>query len=262
MSSQTNGHGDDTLPSHPRVAVDVLQRDQRAVLFDGDGDRDPPLSPLTDGFADRRAVCNWWQATAVRTFGHLASVFPAREIVRDRALERALIRPDEGSDAHRRQRVLETVVRECDTAYRHLETRANEWLADSDSSETDWTQIDAANQRHVAMRPAFSRLDTEQARCLRELWGGFAGREAIVRWTHSLPAVADFADVLERDVTSAVVNDRHALSMLQGDGEQASAFRERFAATVLLPAMGKRAARLRAGERAEAKRQERTVPHG
>lgn len=70
---------DDDLPEppepspQPRVAVDVLQRDQRAILFDGDGDRTPPIQPLAAGFASLQAALNWWQAASVRTFGHLSA---------------------------------------------------------------------------------------------------------------------------------------------------------------------------------------------
>lgn len=257
---------DDGQPTHPRVAVDVLQRDQRAVLFHGDDERAPPLSALTSGFDTQRDLLNWWQATTVRTFGHIRSVLPATQLVRDGMLRRALTADDPTDvQTHTRQRLLERCISACETAYRDLETRATEWLADSNDADTDWTQIDPSEQRHLAMRPAFSRLDAEQSKALERLWGGFSDREALVKWTHSLPAVADFGPVLETDagLTKEVIRDRYALRMLTTRSDpDAVAFRERFAATVLLPAFGVRATKLTAGERAEATRTERTVPHG
>ncbi|MFC6975684.1 hypothetical protein ACFQL1_15075 [Halomicroarcula sp. GCM10025709] len=247
--------------AHPRVAVDVLQRDQRAVLFHGDQERTPPVYALSDGFGHRREVINWWQAACVRTFGHLQQEFPANQIVRDERLLAALT-GDQSDDAHLRQRVLERSIDACDRAYRDLEGRAQEWLADSENSAEDYQSIDPADQDHVAMRPAFSRLDTEQARVLASLWDGFADREAITRWTHALPAVAEFDDLLDRSITTAIATDRHALDMLQQETHTAHNWRDRFAATILLPAFAARTDRLRAGERATASRSERTVPRG
>lgn len=257
---------DDGQPTHPRVAVDVLQRDQRAVLFHGDDEREPPLSALTSGFDTQRDLLNWWQATSVRTFGHIRSVFSATQLVRDGALRRALTAEDPtDAQAHKRQRALERCISACETAYRDLETRATEWLADSNDADTDWTQIDPSEQRHLAMRPAFSRLDAEQSKALARLWGGFSDRTAVEKWTHSLPAVADFEPVLETDadLTKEVIRDGYALRMLTiRTDPDAVAWRERFAATMLLPAFGVRATKLQAGERAETTRSDRTVPHG
>jgi hypothetical protein len=266
MTVSSDSRTDTGGARHPRVAVDVLQRDQRAILFDGDGERSPPISPLTEPFENRQAVINWWQAACVRTFGHLRSVYPPQAIFHDGALTEALTAetPTPGQQ-HERQRIREHIMSACSTAYRDLETRANEWLADSNDADTDWKQIDPSEQRHVAMRPAFSRLDSEQATALQRLWGGFTSRDAVIEWTHGLPAVAEFTPVLdgETDLTAAVIRGSHALEQLTAaDDPDAVVWRERFASTILLPAFGVRATKLQAGERAESTRTERTVPHG
>lgn len=237
-------------PTTPRVAVDVLQRDQQAILFDGDPNRNPQITALTGGFDSRRAAINWWQAAVVRTFGHLADDFPAIQLTRDGTLATALyLDPDAGGAEHERERVREWVMDACQTAYRDLEVKANEWLAESDG-DADWTTIDPAEQRHVAMRPAFSRLDTEQARTLTDLWGGFEDRESLMRWAHSLPAVADFSDTLDTGVPNALARDSHALAMMQSDSKAGRFWRERWAVTFLLPAFATRAKRLQASEQA------------
>jgi hypothetical protein len=287
---------------HPRVAVDVLQRDQRAVLFTGDPERSPPITPITERFENRRAVINWWQAACVRTFGHLSSVYPPKALVRDNALTEALTvnetsatatdSPSSGTpmadgatmsvsaassaqvvesqatangQKRTRKRLQERVLSACSTAYRDLETRAHEWLADSNHTDSDWTQINPEKQRHVAMRPAFSRLDKEQSSALQDLWGGFDGRAELMEWTHGLPAVADFGQVLDTDLSTALVKDDNAVGMLtepEPATETAAVWREKFAATILLPAFATRAAKLQAGERAEATRSETRKPRG
>jgi hypothetical protein len=245
------------LPSQPRVAVDVLQLDQQRVLFDGEPDRTPPITPLTEAFDSRRAVINWWQATAVRTFGRLRELLPAPAIIREPTLTDALTAaaPTDGQ-AHTRERLQEHVIAACSSAYRDLETRAHEWLPGDDGSpgdggHQDYRQIDPEHQQHIAMRPAFSRLDTGQSRALAQLWGGFEDREAVTRWTHKLPAVAKFDAVTPpgTGLTEWIVTDPTALAYLTrpASDDDARAVRERFAATVLLPAFGERAESLQGG---------------
>lgn len=263
MSSDNEQQG----AAHPRVAVEVLQRDQHAILYDGDPERTPPLTPLTESFEDRRAVINWWQAAAVRTFGHLAEFFPAKDILRSSHVTSGLTGGDGDAEQYLRQRILEKMLEATEQSYRDLEVRANEWLADSnrrDRDSDDYTSINPTRQRHIAMRPAFSRLDAEQAHALHELWGGFEDREALSRWMHTLPSVADFSDIdqLDDPLPRIVARSGHAREMFTTAGSEAAAFRERFAASVLLPAMGDRARKLRAGERIDTEREERTVPHG
>lgn len=256
MSSETASGG----ARQTRVAVDVLQRDQRVVLWDGDQTREPSISPLFDGFDSRRAAINWWQAAAVRTFGYLAEVFPARKLVADKHLAKSLYgNADERGHIRTRERALEVATNACKTAHRDCEQQANEWIADAESDDDDWTDIDPERQKHVAMRPAFSRLDDEQARCLRELWNGFPDRQRVVRWTHTLPTVADFEPVFEEldlngdSITDLVVQDRNALRSLIKDHREAHDWRERWAATILLPAFAQRAQKLQAAERPDKK---------
>jgi hypothetical protein len=240
----------------PRVAVDVLQRDQRDVLFDGDPDREPPISPLTEPFESQRSLINWWQAACVRTFGHLRRQYPATAIVSDGALTEAVTtsEPTPGQ-AHTRQRLREHVMDACATAYRDLESRAHEWLPNagadntSDVGQQDYRQIDPESQEHVAMRPVFTDLDREQARVLRRLWGGLEDRDHVVRWTHGLPAVADFTEILPNGVelTEWLVLDEHCRRQLTSSTETGKAWREKFAAAILLPAFAHRAEKLQGG---------------
>lgn len=255
MTMSSPADDDRTTPRSSRVAVDVLQQDQRVILYDGDEDRRPPIQPITEPFGSRREIINWWQAAAVRTFGHLADDFPARAIVRDGALEAALL--GELSDAasnHRRQRLVEHCMGACQTAYRDLEQRAHEWLPTEDGSGQDYTRIDPTEQRHIAMRPSFSRLDAEQGRSLAALWGGFEDRERLSRWVHGLPAVASFGETLDADLATGLARDGHAREMLLAGTDLAASWRERFAATVLLPAFARRARKLRGGEQTRRQR--------
>lgn len=243
-----------------RVAVDVLERDQRAVLFDGEPERNPPISPVADGFDSRRELINWWQAACVRSFGHLAEPYPARQIRADKALTEALTASDPTpGQQHQRQRVREHVMAACTDAYRDLEQRAHEWLPGDegpDGGKSDYRRIDPDSQQHIAMRPAFSRLDTGQARILARLWGGFEDRNAVVRWTHRLPAVADFSELLEGEpnVTEWLVTDRAALEKLTDQTKSGREWRERFASVALLPAFAVRARRLQGGALERSKR--------
>jgi hypothetical protein len=257
MSSDPSGEADAGGGRTPRVAVDVLQRDQRKVLFDGDPDRSPPISPLTEPFASRRALINWWQAACVRTFGHLRRQYPATAIVSDGALTEAVTTADPTpGQAHTRQRLREHVMDACATAYRDLESRAHEWLPGADNTgggadggRQDYRQIDPETQEHVAMRPVFTDLDREQARVLRRLWGGFEDRDHVVRWTHGLPAVADFSDILPQgtELTEWIVLDEHCRRQLTSSTETAKMWREKFAAAILLPAFAHRAENLQGG---------------
>ncbi|WP_254841132.1 hypothetical protein [Natronomonas marina] len=261
MSSDPSaGDTPDWSGRQPRVAVDVLQRDQRRVLFDGDADRTPEIVPITDGFDARRDLLNWWQAACVRSFGHLSTRFPARQLLYDKALVDALTADDPTpGQQHERERVREHVMAACTAAYRDLEGRAHEWLPGDegpDGGKSDYRQIDPERQTHIAMRPAFSRLDAGQATILRELWGGFASRGEIVHWCHRLPAVADFSEVLdgETDPTEWLVTDRAAVEKLTDRSESGRDWRERFAAAVLLPAFAVRAKRLQGGALERSKR--------
>lgn len=254
--------GDQT---QPRVAVDVLQRDQERVLFTGDSDRNPPIKPLVDGFDTRRDLINWWQATAVRTFGYAADVFPPKDIFRDRTLQGVLIakvNPTDGIDGEQfRYELLDYILHACDRAHDQLETRATEWLPQEDGN-LNYIDIDPEQQRHVAMRPSFSRLDSQQGTCLKLLWGGFEGREQRSRWLKRLPRVADTGNEFDRGLASEIRRDPNARHYLLADGASARRYREWLATFVLLPAFARRAAKLRGSERVEKKQQERKIPHG
>jgi len=249
MSSKPDdGEDKHSQPSSTRVAVDVLQRDQRIILYDGDDTTSPAISPITDGFDTRRAAITWWQRACVRTFGHLDRVFPSKKLVGDGAVAAALYRDESGAgDDWLRQRLCEQVIDACQVAYRDLENQANEWLADGDGDVAD---IDPESQKHIAMRPAFSRLDDEQARTLNEVWGGFEGRSAVFRWAHRLPSVTNFDDSPIDNLRAELARDGFAVEMLTTESAVAQDWRERWAAIILLPAFATRAKRLQAGERA------------
>lgn len=253
MSSDATGERR-RLPKNTRVAVDALQADQRELLYHGDADRAPTLQPLDDGFETRRELCNWWQAAAVRTFGHVREFFPAAEIIHDDTLTAALTAPDPTqAQRHERRQLQYAVLDACRDAYRDCESRAREWLSGQHSDDSDYTQIDPERQRHIGMRPAFSRLDAEQARALWRLWDGFDGEAAMLQWVHDLPALARFDGVLPGSLAEFLQADEHARRMLQADSELAAEYREHFAAAVVLPAFGERAARLQAAEKPRSK---------
>lgn len=243
-------------PQNTRVAVDVLRRDQHQLLYRGDDDRVIPIRPFADGFDNRRQAIEWWQAAAVRTFGRVGEVFPASQLLADKALGTALWGEDLDRGAvHRRGRVLERLTEACELAYRDLETQATEWLADGDSGR-DWTDIDPSEQKHVAMRPAFSRLDEAQAATLETLWGGFDCRSAISEWALDLPNVAKLDATLETPLMTALARDKHMLAVFLDQVDHARYHRERWAIAILLPAFAERAKRLQASERVQRTQEE------
>lgn len=233
--------------NNPRVAADVLHHDQRVVLFDGDDERDPPITPLAEPFDDRRDLINWWQAASVRTLGYLPDIFPAVKIVREDHLVDALVGPDSGGDGNLRAKLVERLIDPSWASLKDMETRANERLEGFDSGQ-DYTEISPDEQEHIGMRPAFTRLDEQQRAAMLSLWDGFDDRVALDRWLHELSSVADFSDVLDEPLGKMMIQSTHAREMFLTDSNVAQEYRERFASVLLLPAFAKRARQLRAGE--------------
>lgn len=240
---------EDPISRPTRVAVSTLQHDQHRVLFEGDERREPPIPPLEDGFDSRRQFINWWQAASVRTLGHLSKAVPASVTVSAKSLITALC-TDDPDDAQEwlRTRLIEKTQEACQVAQNDLEKRSTEWLSGVDDDSMDWLGIDAGEQAFVAMRPAYSEVDSGQAACLRRLWRGFDDREAIVAWANKLSTIASFDEVLDDPLVRYIIRDAHGRRMLKADTEEGQRYRERFAATKLLPAFATKVRRVRASE--------------
>lgn len=257
LGPEAPGYGDFVWPIRrsTRPSLDTLQHDQRAMVYTGQAERVPALEPLVDGFGDRRSLVNWYQAATVRTFGHLPKRLPAVDLVRDAALVEALTekRPhdDDGREWLHTKVVESVVLPACGTAYRHLRDKSSERTSTTQygDDEDNWDDIEPEEEEHIGMRPAYSRLDAEQASVLDELWGGFRSRAELGEWLHSLhPATygtfggADAGELL---------NDQFELDMFLGSGVQSRIERERFAILKLLPAFAEASRRLRAGEQSQ-----------
>lgn len=232
-----------------RPSLDVLHRDQTILLYEGDRQRTPPISPVTEPFDSRRAVINWWQAAACRTLGHVMDYWDPIEILRDPALTDALLdrSADPAVDAYLRNRVLEEwLLPACRQAYRSMRDRAQERTANQDGGS--WREVDPEESAHIAMRPAFSRLDAEQAALLSDLWGGFEDRGAVHRWLHDC-APATYGELGEQWARE-MLHDPVILDALlcELDRERSRAWRERLAVVVLLPAFARAVRVVDAGE--------------
>lgn len=237
-----------------RPSLDTLQHDQRTMIYAGQPEREPPLQPLVDGFRSRRELINWYQAATVRTFGHLPKRMAPSDLVRDRALVESLTEPRPHADEGRKwihARVVEAIVLPaCGTAYRHLRDKSSERTSATQySDEENWDDIDPTDEEHIGMRPAYSRLDLEQAAVLSELWGGFRSRMELSEWLHSLHP-ATYGTFGGADAAT-LLNDEFEVEMFLSDGAQPRVERERFAILMLLPAFADAARRLRAGEQSE-----------
>lgn len=259
LGPQTPGYGGSKWPIRrtTRPSLDTLQHDQRMVVYEGEASRVPEIKPLVDGFDARRELVNWYQAATVRTLGHLADKFPPVDLVRDDTLVAALTggRPHESAAMewlHTRM-VEDVALPACGQAYRHLRDKSAErtQTAKYASDGDDWSSIDPAAEHHIGMRPAYSRLDAEQASVLAELWGGFEGRGELGEWLHSLhPATYGTYGASE---ASDVLTDQFGRAQFFADDRHARIVRERFAIAELLPRFAEAARRLRASEQSEAK---------
>jgi len=229
-----------------RSAVDVLRHDQRRLLFDGDPTREPPIEAWVDGFTEPRAVINWWQAAAVRTFGRIDEVLPAEKLPADRMLWASLLGTHDDGEQFRR-RILRKWLRPiCTAAWRTLDGQATERLSHADDSErVGWHDIEPDREEHIAMRPAHSRLDTNQGLVLAELWGGFDDERELDRWLHRLPpATSGFHD----PSLATRLTEPPAETRLLDDDRDAKTWRLRFAMGKLLPAFADAAAALQGEE--------------
>ncbi|WP_136688659.1 hypothetical protein [Halorhabdus amylolytica] len=235
-----------------RAALDVLQFQQRQLVYRGGHSRTLPsgstqrLPALIEGIETRTTAVMWWQAIAVRTFGYVAEEWPAIDLERDRTLLSGLLGDLDKSRAYRSQLVDHIVAPACQRAYNHLRDRASERATGPAESDPDWRQIDPKREANVGMRPAFVRLDLEQADALGSLFEGFGSRTAISQWLHSL-SPATYGE-LEEDYADDIMSDEYAVGQLVGDDRDAEMYRLRFAIAELLPTFATAARELRAGE--------------
>lgn len=240
-----------------RPALDVLDKDQDRLLFEGDPERAPPIKPLSDGFDTHQELIEWYQAATVRTLGHLDKVLPPALIVGDSAIVNSLV-PSTETDAfaYVRQRLVERINDACDIAYKDLRTRAEERTgAEQQGDGQSWEGIDPEKERNPAQRPAFRVLDQSQATVLADLFEGFDSRQELSRWVRKLKGACNGehpAQLMDRIVSQRTL---HAalLGRLSND-EAAAAIRRRFAVAALLPAFLRAARTLRGSERVQTRK--------
>lgn len=227
-------------------ALDVWEVDKFQLLFDGNAERTPPIQAWVDGFDDTRAIINWWQAAAVRSFGTIVREFDPRDIRRDDALRRRLLADTDEAEAYRRRLMRAGIEPALADSWNRLSDLAAERVTpdDSDDDRPDYQIIDPEKQKHVAMMPAHTRLDSAQSRVLASLWEGFESVDALDRWVAGL-SVATRGE-LDREFARQFMNDEANRRRMLGPG--ASAYRERFAIFVLLPRFARAAYRLKGAE--------------
>jgi hypothetical protein len=236
-----------------RPALDVLDRDQDAVLYEGDDSRTPPIRPLTAGFTSYWQLLCWYQATAVRTLGHVRGVLSPDAIGPAGGISNQLLVVESADDgAYVRQRLVERLDDACDLAYRQFRERAVERAGEAvDDGTPDYGQIDPKREENPLMRPAFRLLDREQAAALHDLWTGFENRQAVSRWARELTSPTNgelpegfVADIIRTPALLDALTDRQRTT--------ATLQRYQFACHAVLPAMCTAAATLRGGERHDA----------
>lgn len=240
-----------------RPALPTLQADQRALLDPTPAD--DVRHGLRDGFPTRRELIIWYQRAIVRTFGEIVEGWSPTDLLRDRTLVGALLtgpekeqyRADgmtEQTASQYRQKLEQVVVLPaCNRAYNALRANAGEYVDGADEADLD--DIDPDEQDHVAMRPAFQVADRQQSQALQQLWGGFEAVEHLQNWLHDLNEPTNGA--LDDDLPATIGRDTTAQTFLltgRTDDDLARQYRERFAATMLLPAFAEGIAQMDAGE--------------
>jgi hypothetical protein len=226
--------------------LDVLDRDQDRLLYDGDPRREPEIQPLGDGFRSYWMLLSWYQAAGIRTLGHVEKVIAPADIMPESGIVDHLLTPveTEGS-AYVRRRLVERLDDACDLAYRQFRERANERVGNE--AEQTYDQVDPEKEQNPLMRPAFRRLDRGQTAALCSLWEGFEDREAIGRWVRSLASVSNGekpAGLLDKIVASEPL----LTALLSTESAEAHLTRYRFAVGTVLPAFLSGARTLNGGE--------------
>lgn len=253
----------DAPTEHPvRPALSVLQQDQRALFREDDTGRYESEYHLKSGFPDREAVIRWYQRAIVRTFGHLTDRLPASVLETDPLLLSCLIVDEterrrylgdgDALPLWKAERVRDkfwatTLRPACRDAYRELADLAGEYIGGDDEG-LDYQELDPDNQKHIAMRPGFQQLDTEQSEALDRLFDGFADRDDIQVWLHGLDQPTNGA--IRGDIGELVENAGPDVQyLLEGTDEPVKAqyIRELFAIN-LLPAFAKGVKDMSSGE--------------
>ncbi len=166
-----------------RPALDVLDRDQDRLLYDGDTGRLPEIEPLVDGFSSYWMALTWYQAAGIRTLGHVERVIEPSDFMPEATIMDHLLLPKASEESqYVRTRLVEALDDACDLAYRQFRERANERIGTDDTDQT-YDQVDPEKEKNPLMRPAFRELDQAQAGALLSLWEGFENRQAVGRWT-------------------------------------------------------------------------------
>lgn len=221
-----------------RPALDVLDRDQDRLLYDGSADdRTLTFPSLRDGFGSYLDAISWYQAAGIRTLGAVEEVLtPADMMPESTALE--WLSGDSPESEYQRQRLVETMDEACEQAYRQFRDRAEERVRSEtgNQSKETYEQIDAREEQNPLMRPAFRRLDDAQAVMLGQLWRGFASREAVSRWVRGL-STATNGNKPDGLMDSIVASDPLLSALCSPDDDDATLIRYRFAVHSVLPAM-------------------------
>lgn len=250
MSEQQEADSETPRPRTTRPALDVLDRDQNRLLFDGEDTREPTFRPLIEGFDTYWQLLCWYQAAAVRTLGHVSKVMRPRALVPEADIPDALVRGYEPRHRYVRQRLVESLTDACDMAYRQMRNRAVERAGEDVDFEASYQRVDTERQRNPVLRPAFRRMDQEQAGALIEFWPGFEDREALSRWVHSLRAVSN--GETPPNLMDEIIHDQELLRvLLNQEDEAARLHRYRFAVLVVLPTFLRAARTLRGGEQVD-----------
>lgn len=217
----------------PRPALDVLDSDQDAIRAE-----------LLDGFDGYRSVIDWWQRTAVLTFGHVADEFPAEALLNTTRV-RFLTEHSRVGEARRSKIYTEEIAPACQDAFNDLKTQAIERLSAGEGGDT-YDDLDVDAQEDPAMRPAFRVLESRQQRALSSLWGGFEDDRGLSGWLHRLTSCT-YGEI-DREAASDLSSGVTREFMLEASAADAQRYRVLLAIGELLPAFAAASRRLQAGE--------------
>jgi len=235
-SSEAGKTGETVRTTRP--ALDVLDRDQDRLLYDGSVDERKLTFPsLRDGFDCYLDAVAWYQAAGIRTLGVVEEVLPPSNIMPE-ATAMEWLAGSSSEAEYERQRLVETMDQACEQAYRQFRDRAQERVRSEsgEQSKQTYEEIDADDERNPLMRPAFRRLDQAQAVMLRQLWAGFESREAVSRWVRGLSTATNGNK--PDDLMDSIVASKPLLEALcSPDDADATLTRYRFAVHTVLPAM-------------------------